>query len=209
VRPAPAPAPAPARACPAPLPRCEPRSRPPLPVARGAGATPHLRGCIGTLEPTEIPRGLKELALTSALRDRRFPPIGHAEVWQLHCGVSLLHSYEGGRAWDDWEPGRHGVVIRFPDPGSRRSMQATFLPEIAEREGWDQRETMEHLVRKAGWRGGATGDVLASIDLTRYQSSYCALTYGEYKELSRLPSVREDSTSGASSGSRPRLPCFS
>lgn len=42
---------------------------------RGRGAEPRLRGCIGTLEPTTLPRGLTEFALTSALRDRRFPPI--------------------------------------------------------------------------------------------------------------------------------------
>ena len=154
-------APLPARVTPHPVHRSP---RPPTPsptLAVAAGSEPHLRGCIGTLEPAEIPRGLKEFALTSALRDRRFPPIGHGEVWQLHCGVSLLHSYEHGRAWDDWVPGTHGVIIRFPDPGlSRRSLQATFLPEIAEREGWDHRETIGHLVSKAGWRGEVSEEVL-------------------------------------------------
>jgi AMMECR1 domain-containing protein len=38
-------------------------------------ADARLRGCIGSLEPRAIVDGLPEYALTSALRDRRFPPV--------------------------------------------------------------------------------------------------------------------------------------
>lgn len=50
--------------------------------------------------------------------------------------MSLLHSYESDLAWNSWEVGKHGIVIRFPDPVTKQQLQATFLPEIAEREGW-------------------------------------------------------------------------
>ncbi|KAJ3221908.1 hypothetical protein HK099_002976 [Clydaea vesicula] len=40
--------------------------------------------------------GLEEYALTSALRDRRFFPIGIHELKNLSCGVSLLTNFEEG-----------------------------------------------------------------------------------------------------------------
>ena len=97
---------------------------------------PHLRGCIGTFQATPIHAGLADFALTSALRDSRFAPIALREVPLLHCGVSLLHSFEQAPAWDAWEVGKHGVIAKFVDPHSGRRTQATFLPEVAEREGW-------------------------------------------------------------------------
>ena len=47
--------------------------------------------------------------------------------------------------------GIHGLIISFrdPDTGVRRS--ATYLPEIAHREGWTVRYTVESLCRKSGF----------------------------------------------------------
>ena len=39
-----------------------------------------LRGCIGILEPRPLRKGLRDYALTSALRDSRFGPI---ELWEV------------------------------------------------------------------------------------------------------------------------------
>lgn len=118
----------------------------------------------------------------SALRDRRFDPITLAEVPSLRCTVSLLHSFEPGASWDDWEVGTHGITIEFSDPASGTRRSSTFLPEVATHEGWDRRITLEHLVRKAGCAVGA-GAVLNRIKLTRYQSATCTLTYDEYRAL--------------------------
>ena len=32
--------------------------------------------------------------------------------------------------------------------------RGTFLPNVASEQGWDQVTTLEHLVAKAGWKGG-------------------------------------------------------
>lgn len=75
-----------------------------------------LRGCIGSLSPQPLLHGLRSYALTSALRDRRFPPVARSEVPALHCTVSLLRAFEGGLGWEDWVPGKHGIIIEFEEP---------------------------------------------------------------------------------------------
>lgn len=140
---------------------------------------PRLRGCIGTLEPRPLPKALKDYALNSALHDRRFPPIAAEELSQLQCTVSFLHSFEKAAGWSDWEVGIHGLIIDFREPGSRARRSATFLPEVASHEGWSVSETLEHLIRKAGYQGNAT-DVLSGIEVTKYQSSAASMSYAEY-----------------------------
>jgi len=60
---------------------------------------------------------------------------------------------------------------------------ATFLPEVAQQQGWTQNETIAQLVRKAGYHGELTADLLAAIHCTRYQSSKHRLTYDAYIEI--------------------------
>jgi uncharacterized protein (TIGR00296 family) len=72
------------------------------------GGDSRLRGCIGTLEPQPLHSAVRTYALTSALRDRRFPPVDAKELPHLRCTVSLLSCFEPAAAWDDWEIGTHG-----------------------------------------------------------------------------------------------------
>lgn len=105
-----------------------------------------------------------------------------AELPYLQCTVSLLHSFEPGASWDDWEIGTHGITIEFLDPGASYRRSATFLPEVASHERWDKAQTLEHLVRKSGYTAGFKS-VRSAIKLTRYQSTTCTLSYDEYKAL--------------------------
>ena len=82
-----------------------------------------LRGCIGSLSPQPLASGLRSYALTSALRDRRFSPVSRSEVPSLHCTVSLLRGFEEGLGWRDWVPGKHGIVVEFEEPESRRAAE--------------------------------------------------------------------------------------
>lgn len=61
-----------------------------------------LRGCIGTLAPTRL-QNLRDFTFKSALKDRRFEPIGPHELPRLHCSVSLLVDYEDAEHYEDWE----------------------------------------------------------------------------------------------------------
>lgn len=79
----------------------------------------------------------------------------------------------------DWTVGTHGILIAFNHGGQEYS--ATYLPEVAPEQGWSKEEAVASLIRKAGYRGGGLKDVVASIRLTRYQSSKAKLLYSEYK----------------------------
>lgn len=140
---------------------------------------PQLRGCIGSLRAQPI-LAIKDYAITSALHDRRFPAIVESEVPLLECTVSLLTNFEPAEAWDDWELGRHGVWIDFDDPhGVARN--GTYLPDVPPEQGWTKHETIDSLVRKAGYNGVVTDKLRACIRLTRYQSTLSKLTYLEWR----------------------------
>lgn len=141
-----------------------------------------LRGCIGTLSPRALKQALSDYAAISAFRDHRFHPIAKNEVCHLRVGVSLLVNYEICNDCLDWEVGTHGIIIKFYYDG--RHYNATFLPEVAQDHGWNQRQTIAQLVYKAGYHHGeVTSDLLAAIHCTRYQSSKCKLTFEEYVQV--------------------------
>ena len=151
-----------------------------------------LRGCIGTLEPRNLHTALRDYTLNSAFRDSRFAPISVDEMEQLECTVSLLTNFEVADTYDDWTIGTHGIIIEFVGDGlgrhgrrgdGRPMYSATYLPEIASRQGWTHRQTIDSLVLKAGYRMRVDDALRKSVRVTRYQSSLCSLTYGEYAAL--------------------------
>ncbi len=137
-----------------------------------------LRGCIGTLAPRFLKVSLGEYAATSAFDDSRFSPIREDEVCHLRVGVSLLVNYENCKDCYDWDVGTHGIIIKFYFGGNHYN--GTFLPEVSKQQNWTRHETIAHLVRKAGYRGDLSNELLASIRCTRYQSSKYNLTYDDY-----------------------------
>jgi AMME syndrome candidate gene 1 protein len=139
-----------------------------------------LRGCIGTLSPTTL-ANLREFAFKSALKDRRFDPIGAHELERLHCSVSLLLDYEDAEHYADWDIDTHGIIIEFHDANGQ-FYSATYLPDVAREQGWDHLEAVTSLVRKAGFRRSVTKALLESIKLTRYRSAKHKLSYQEYLE---------------------------
>lgn len=111
-----------------------------------------LRGCIGTFEAQDLPAGLKSYALTSAFEDTRFAPIPRNLLPSLSCSLTLLGSFEPCTNAMDWILGTHGIRISFVHRGRRYG--ATYLPDVAVEQGWTKEETIESLMRKAGWDGG-------------------------------------------------------
>ncbi|CAA2970638.1 AMMECR1 [Olea europaea subsp. europaea] len=144
------------------------------------GGEPRLRGCIGTLEAHCIINGFRDYALTSALRDRRFPPIQAKELPYLQCTVSILTNYETARDYLDWEVGTHGMIIEFTDPDYNTRRSATYLPEVAAHEGWTKIEAIDSLIRKAGYNGTINESLRKRIRLTRYESTLFTMHFSEY-----------------------------
>ncbi|EXJ80662.1 hypothetical protein A1O3_06946 [Capronia epimyces CBS 606.96] len=111
-----------------------------------------LRGCIGTFEAHPLATGLSTYALTSALDDTRFSPIPASLLPALSCSLTLLADFEPCNDAMDWTLGLHGLKISFTYRNRRHG--ATYLPDVAVEQGWDKEQTVESLMKKAGWDGG-------------------------------------------------------
>ncbi|XP_020085538.1 uncharacterized protein At2g38710-like isoform X4 [Ananas comosus] len=145
-----------------------------------SGGEPRLRGCIGTLEGRRLINGFRDYALTSALKDRRFPPIQAKELPYLECTVSILTNYETALHFLDWEIGKHGLIIEFTDPDCNIRRSATYLPEIAAQEGWTKIETIDSLMNKAGYYGFINESLRKKLHVTRYESTLYTMHYSDY-----------------------------
>lgn len=139
-----------------------------------------LRGCIGTLAPRHLVSALGDYASLSAFRDKRFRPIALTEVPQLRVSVSLLVKYEDCHDWKDWVVGTHGIVLKFR--AEDREYSATYLPEVAKQQQWDQHQAITSLIRKAGYKGIIDIGLLERLHCTRYQSSKVTMTFDEYAQ---------------------------
>ena len=53
----------------------------------------------------------------------------------MSVAVSLLVNFEKNKKWNEWQVGKHGIVIEFEYEGEQYN--GTFLPEVAEEQGWD------------------------------------------------------------------------
>ncbi|XP_007422019.1 AMMECR1-like protein isoform X4 [Python bivittatus] len=156
------------------------KARPiPLFVTWKTGRDKRLRGCIGTFSAMNLHSGLREYTLTSALKDSRFPPLTREELPKLFCSVSLLTNFEDATDYLDWEVGIHGIRIEFiNEKGVKRT--ATYLPEVAKEQDWDQIQTIDSLLRKGGFKAPITNDFRKTIKLTRYRSEKVTISYAEY-----------------------------
>ncbi|KAF8782650.1 AMME syndrome candidate protein 1 like [Argiope bruennichi] len=134
----------------------------PLFVTWKIGKDRKLRGCIGTFNSMNLASGLREYAVTSAFRDSRFSPITRDEFPKLHVSVSILRHFEDGRDYLDWQIGIHGIRIEFnTEKGYKRT--ATYLPEVAPEQGWDQIQTIDSLLRKGGYKDAASNKLTLAL----------------------------------------------
>ncbi|KAG5470459.1 hypothetical protein LSCM1_01703 [Leishmania martiniquensis] len=133
-----------------------------------------LRGCIGSLCPGSLRKDMRRLAIAAAFQDSRFPKVRGEELPTLRCCFSLLHTFEQCSAWNDWEIGKHGLVADYD------GYSATYLPSVAEEQGWNHRETLVSLMEKAGFEEPVTDRVLSKVHVTRYQVSKA---FKDYKDI--------------------------
>ncbi|XP_078155959.1 AMMECR1 family isoform X2 [Carex rostrata] len=123
-----------------------------------------------------------------ALRDRRFPPIQAKEIPYLECTVSVLTNYEVALHHLDWEVGKHGLIIEFTDPDYNMRRNATYLPDVPAHEGWTKIETIDSLMRKAGYNGVINESLRKKLRVTRYQSTLYTMQFADY--ASYVKSIR-------------------
>jgi len=56
----------------------------------------------------------------------------------------LLTDFEVIKDPYDWDVGIHGIEIEFKSKG--RTYRGTYLPNVASEQGWNQQESINHLV---------------------------------------------------------------
>ncbi|MBD3379477.1 MAG: AmmeMemoRadiSam system protein B [Candidatus Omnitrophica bacterium] len=125
----------------------------------GAFVTLHkkgaLRGCIGNMAATgPLCETVKEMAISAAVKDPRFPPVTLEEIKDIDIEISALSPMKKIDDPDDIEMGKHGVMVKS---GWRSGV---YLPQVADETGWTREEFMNSLcAHKAGlpadhWKTG-------------------------------------------------------
>ena len=136
-----------------------------------------LQGCIGRTERNNsLAETVAQCAISAALRDPRFVPLGRHEIDDLEIEVSVLSALQPIDA-DAIEVGTHGL---FVSRGERRGL---LLPQVAAERNWSAERFLEETCRKAGldaeaWRDfrtqllGFTVEVFSEADFrVGYSSS--------------------------------------
>lgn len=114
-----------------------------------------LRGCIGTFDRSRaLGVTVQEVAVASAIRDPRFPPVRAEEIPALAISISVLSPLRPASAGDVLV-GRHGLQI------SQGGARGVLLPQVATEHGWDRDTFLAETCRKAGlprdaWRAAET-----------------------------------------------------
>ncbi len=120
-----------------------------------------LRGCIGTIEPTQpnLAEEIIQNAISAATRDPRFPPIRPAELDGLVINVDVLTPAELIAGPEQLDPRRYGVIV---ESGWRRGL---LLPDL---EGVDTVEEQVDIARRKAGIGRAEKLTLYRFEVKRY-----------------------------------------
>lgn len=104
-----------------------------------------LRGCIGHIE-ADIPlcEIISEMAVSSATRDPRFPPVSYGELEDIEIEISVLTPFTKVENLEEIEVGKHGLMIQ------KGFYAGLLLPQVPIEWGWNREEFLAHTCRKAG-----------------------------------------------------------
>lgn len=73
-------------------------------------------------------------------------------------------------------------VTRAENPrGLATTLHATFLPEVAQEQGWSKTDAVDAAMRKAGYRGTVTDEMRRKARVSRYQSHKVKRSYDEWQ----------------------------
>ena len=98
-------------------------------VTLHTASTGELRGCIGTIGPTEEDLAQETInnAIAASSRDPRFPPVRPSELGDLEIDVSVLHPPEPISSSEQLDPKQYGVIVQH---GRRRGLLLPDIPGI-------------------------------------------------------------------------------
>ncbi len=113
-----------------------------------------VRGCIGTVSPSNPVYKQAVIGGLKAARDRRFAPLLPEELEELDVEISVLTRPVSVGSWSDIVLGEEGVILE------KNGHSAVFLPEVPEVYHWSREQMLSQLAQKAGlpadaWKEGA------------------------------------------------------
>jgi uncharacterized protein (TIGR00296 family) len=119
-----------------------------------------LRGCIGYPEPImALGKAIKDVAVSAALRDPRFPPVSIEEMDSIVIDVTLLTPPEDINFSDEEDLKRQIVIGRDGLIAKRSFFSGLLLPQVPVEYNWNVEQFLSHTCMKAGlqpecWRRG-------------------------------------------------------
>lgn len=122
----------------------------------------NLRGCIGTIEPTQsnIVEEVIANAISAGTRDPRFQPLRKEELNDLEISVDVLQPTEPVVGLNELDPKKYGVVVR----AGRRS--GLLLPNL---EGIDTADEQVVIARQKAGIGPDEPVQLERFEVVRYK----------------------------------------
>lgn len=120
-----------------------------------------LRGCIGTIQPTQRNVALEIIhnAISAATQDPRFPPVRASELDDLEISVDILQPPEPIQSIGELDPRRYGVIV---ESGWRRGL---LLPDL---DGVDTAEYQVEIARRKAGIGPHERVQLYRFEVKRY-----------------------------------------
>eukprot|EP00767_Chilomastix_cuspidata_P003600 gnl/Chilomastix_cuspidata/3720.p2 GENE.gnl/Chilomastix_cuspidata/3720~~gnl/Chilomastix_cuspidata/3720.p2 ORF type:complete len:205 (+),score=50.39 gnl/Chilomastix_cuspidata/3720:194-808(+) len=146
--------------------------------------TYRLQGCMGsvTIQYSTLWESLATFGKAAAFMDPRFPSLTRADLMRTRCTVSFLHAFRDAANAFDWVVGTHGIHLTLAH--QRRRYEGTFLPHVARDCRWNQRVTVAHLLRRAGFDGFIGEELCRLVHVRAFEAMSVPLTFSEYRSLS-------------------------
>ena len=117
-----------------------------------------LRGCIGRMgSPETLEKTVRRMALESAFRDPRFPPLGLEELALCRIEISVLSPMERCTDPRSVKVGLHGLYLSF------RGRTGVLLPQVPVEQGWNLDEYLDYICVKAGLPAGSYDQAEAEL----------------------------------------------
>ncbi len=108
-----------------------------------------LRGCIGNMIGySPLVDTIQKMAIASAFKDPRFPPVNKKEIEKLKIEISVLSPLHKIASIDEIEIGIHGLYL------TKGLSSGVFLPQVAIEQGWNKIEFLSNCCYKAGLYDG-------------------------------------------------------
>jgi AmmeMemoRadiSam system protein A len=127
-----------------------------------------LRGCIGHIAASRpLVETVREVAVSSAFEDPRFPPLEKQEWSGVRIEISVLSPFEKITDTGIIRVGTHGIMIR------RGYRSGLLLPQVATEQGWDRDTFLTHACFKAGLPADAWKSPDATLEI------FSAIVFGE------------------------------